>query len=750
MSTFEFFFKYPPIIYQKGKLAFQLLNSRWWFLLAVLAAIGAAVYFYRNIPAEKRSPGMIALRALTFIILAFIALQPVLNVSTVLPQDSYLAVVIDNSESMKIRDDGKTSRGEQLLAQMESTGFLKRLGEKFKTRLYMFDRDAQRIEDMGRLTFDGKRTRLESATDLLQQELGTVPLSGVVLITDGVDNASQQLADSIARLETRRIPFYTVGVGSDEITRDAEVVKVVSPREMLKESTAVVDVQFRSYGFSGRKAVLSIEENGKRVKAEEVTLPADGEIGEKTIDLPVKNEGSRLFSFSIEVPDDRIPENNALGSLITVRDDHPKILHVDGEPRWDYKFLRRAASDDPNIRLVSFLRTSQNKFYRQGLEDEKTLQEGFPKTKEELYEYKALILGSIESTFFSQDQLNMIVDFVSNRGGGFLMTGGRNSFAAGRYQNTPIAEMLPVQLGADRSAPILDTVRLLVSDYGKTHNLMRLSADASANVKQWSDLPPLQDFNKTLEAKVGGIVLATGHAENNQGAPTLMAYQRYGRGRVMVFASGTSWRWQMLMDSKDMSYEVFWKQVLRWLVSSSPDQVTVSSDKDTYLPGEMVRIDAEVADKTFTRMNNAQVVARITDPSGATEIVPLDWTGSQDGVYRTERNAGGEGVYQIEVEASQGGQVLGSYRSAFQVQDRPVEFYNAALDVGALQSIAQETGGKYYALSDLGDIPDEAVYVEGESSIVEQKELWDVPALFMMLCVALASEWFWRKKKGLA
>src|SRR5439155_10148059 len=156
----------------------------------------------------------------------FMFLRPVLNVSTVLPQDSYLAVVIDNSESMNIKDDGVKSRAEELQKQFEATSLFKRLSDKFKVRTYRFDRDAERIEKLDRLTFNGKRTRVEAATDLLHQELATVPLSGVVLITDGVDNASQQLPESIARLESRHVPFYTVGVGSDRITRDAEVLKV--------------------------------------------------------------------------------------------------------------------------------------------------------------------------------------------------------------------------------------------------------------------------------------------------------------------------------------------------------------------------------------------------------------------------------------------------------------------------------------------------------------------------------------------
>jgi uncharacterized membrane protein len=751
MSIFEFFFKYKPIIYEKGRVAFQLLGGRWTFALFVVAAAAAAYFAYRNVARDKYSVGLVALRALTFTTLAFIFLRPVLEIKSVLPQESYLAVVIDNSKSMTIKDDGQVSRSEQLRKQFEATNLIKRLQDKFKVRIYSFDNTAQRVERPDQLTFEGKRTKLESATDLLQQELGTVPLSGVVLVTDGADNASKQWTESLSKLEARKIPFYTVGVGSESITRDAEVVKVSAPRSTLKESTAVVDVSYRSHGFSGRKGTLYVRENGVLLKSEQVTMPADGEIAETSLDLPVKNEGTRLFSFTLQAPDDRIPENNTLDALVEIKNDHPQILYIEGEPRWEFKFLRRAMQDDPNLRLVTLLRSSQNKFYRQGIDKEEMLSEGFPKKKEELFAFKGLIFGSIESTFFTQDQLKNVVDFVSNRGGGYLMMGGRNSFGGGRYENSPIADILPVQLSSADRNPVIGRLKWSVTEYGRTHPLMKLTPDANANVKQWTDLPPLNDYNKTVDAKVGGIVLARGQSDQKGGAdPILLAYQRYGRGRTMALTTGTTWRWQMQMDAKDQTYELFWKQILRWLVNTSPDPVMIQSDKDTYLPGETAHLSADISNKSFERMNNAKAVAKVTSPDGVTEVLPLDWNGSGEGTYQAELNVTAPGIYQVDVEAAQGSENLGSNHTAFQVADRPVEFSNAALDTRLLQSIASSTGGRYYPLSKVGDVPEDAQYVDTPTSFIEQKELWDVPFLFMLLCMSFGAEWFWRKRKGLA
>jgi len=751
MSLFEFFFKYRPIVYEKGRLTFELLATKWLFIPIAALAVIVAIYFYRRVAKEKLSPGMIVLRSVAFIILLFMVLRPVLNVSQVLPQDSYMAVVIDTSESMNIKDDGETSRSQKLLKKMEESQFLAELSKRFKVRLFEFNKEARRFESTAELRFSGDRTRIEAPIELLSQEMGTLPLTGVTLITDGVDNASQQFNEAMSKLQKRKIPFYTVGVGSEDITRDAEVIKVTAPREMLKDSTAVVDVQFKSSGLSGKKAVIDVRENGTFVKTQDVTLTADNQVGEASIDVPVKNEGNQIFSFAIRVAEDRIAENNTLDSLITVRNDHPKILYVEGEPRWEYKFIRRSIVDDPNLVVESMLRSSQNKYYRQGIEDKATLEEGFPKKKEDLFGYSGIVVGSIESTFFSQEQLNMIVEFVSERGGGFLMLGGRNSFSSGRYQNTPIADILPVELLADRAMPVVDQVKLILTDRGRTHDLMRLSGDPATNNKIWGELPPLEDFNRVGDVKPGGVVLARGEPDKSGGTPILLAFQRYGRGRTMAFMTGSSWHWQMEMDHENQTHELFWKQMLRWLVSASPAAVTVTTDKDTYLPGEAVNITGDVADKTFKRLNNARVTARLTGPDGTNETLAMDWSGLQDGSYQTQVNASTkEGTYQLDLQAVVGTETIGSYKTAFQVKDRPVEFYDASLDAGNLRSIATQTGGRYYPLADMDDIPEDAIYVDGENAFTEQKELWDVPILFMMLVVLLSGEWLWRKRKGLA
>jgi hypothetical protein len=194
----------------------------------------------------------------------------------------------------------------------------------------------------------------------------------------------------------------------------------------------------RSNGYAGKSVVLEVREDGKLVQSKPVALVRNNDIQTVELNLASKGKGLKAYTVSVAVqPGEPIQRNNSQTLLLNIEDSRPKILYLEGTPRWEFKFIRAAIEPDKNLQLLTLLRTSGNKFYRQGVESEDNLAAGFPASKEDLFQYKGLILGSIEATFFSADQLKMISDFASERGGGFIMLGGRNSFDAGKYTATP-------------------------------------------------------------------------------------------------------------------------------------------------------------------------------------------------------------------------------------------------------------------------------------------------------------------------
>src|SRR5262249_52388697 len=239
-------------------------------------------------------------------------------------------------------------------------------------------------------------------------------------------------------------------------------------------------------------------------------------------------------------------------TLIEITNDHPKVLYIEGEPRWEYGKMRFSLSkNEKNLVLVSALRSADSKFYRQGVESGSELTSGFPATAEELFSYQGVIIGSIEANFFSYDQLKFIEQFASKRGGGVLALGGGRSFDAGKYANTPIGDLLPLSLDDRIEEPEMQVVsnyKAQLTPRGRTHAITRLNEDRNLSVKAWEELPPISVPEVLTNPKPGASVIleARSVADKNRSVP-LLAEERYGRGRTMALTTNDTWRWRMEM-----------------------------------------------------------------------------------------------------------------------------------------------------------------------------------------------------------
>jgi len=578
-----------------------------------------------------------------------------------------------------------------------------------------------------------------------------VPLASIVVFTDGADNISKNLLSVLNKLQTRKIAVNVCAIGSPQIEKDIEVVQASAPQTVLPESITTAVVSLKSNGYTGKNVVLEVREHGKLVQSKAVTLTRNNDV--QTVELNIASKGKGVKSYTVSVaaqPGEPIQLNNSQNLLLNIEDMRPKILYLDGTPRWEFKFIREAIDSDKNLQLMTLLRTSGNKFYRQGVENEDNLAAGFPTTKEDLFQYKGLILGSIEASFFSNEQLKMIGDFVSERGGGFMMLGGRKSFDEGNYGNTPVADLLPVVLGQSQAGKslILEPVKFRLTPYGHSHLVTRLVIDENENEKRWNSLPQLEEYNLITNVKPGATALAT--AGDSRRNVILLATHRYGRGRALALMTSNSWAWQMQMPHQDDSHEVFWRQAFHWLVGSAPDQVSLDLDSSVVPQGETVGLNVEVNDRTFTRLNDAAVVANVTWPSGKTTELPLRWTAKKDGIYRGQFSPDEKGTYRAKVTAVQHGREIGRSERFFIVTDSNLEFFNAGQNKDLLQRIAAETGGRYYTLANARQMPEEMTYLERPNSVPQILPLWDMPILFILLSTLLVFEWAWRKREGLA
>ena len=481
---FEFLFKYRPVVFERGDLS---LAVPWWGVILVFLGLGAVVWFalqYRRIgpTIEARDRWVLmALRAAALGVLAFLLLRPVLLVSTVVPRRNFVAVLLDDSRSMRVADEDGETRAQRVLDLFGGTddggtdgggmdaaatdplapdpgvegssamdpaeepepltqggegGLREALEERFRLRMYGFDSDADRIDGAGELAFAGPRTNLAAALTRVQQEMAGLPLSGVVVVSDGADNddeATPPLSEALLEARAAGIPVYTIGVGSERIVPDIEVRRVEVPREALEGTTIVADVIISHAGLAGRTVRLDVEDEGRIVGTHDLTLGPDGEEPVQ-VQFTLEESGPRAIRFSVDpVEGEALTGNNERQILVEVGDTRRKILYFEGSPRPENKFVRRAVADDENIQVVTLLRTADEKYLRLDVDGPGELAGGFPDTREELYEYDGLILGSVEASFFTHDQLQMMADFVGQRGGGLLVLGGRRALGEGGY-----------------------------------------------------------------------------------------------------------------------------------------------------------------------------------------------------------------------------------------------------------------------------------------------------------------------------
>ncbi|MFI5311910.1 MAG: hypothetical protein ACHQQ3_11790 [Gemmatimonadales bacterium] len=771
-ALFAFLFKYRPSVFQQGDLAFGAPAP-----VIVLVLIGLAI----GIPAllsyggvrGKSSPRdrvvLIALRVAALLVLLTCLFRPKLLLSSAVPHRNYVGVLIDDSRSMRIADRGGRERADFLRDSVigPKSALLTALKDRFQVRLFRFGASSDRIDDGSKLRFADNETRLGDAMESARREMETLPLSGLVVLTDGADNARTPIADELLALRAKSVPVFTVGLGAERFDKDIEVRRVESAHTLLRGSTLMADVLVRQRGYAGAKVPLLIEDDGRIVATTEVTLPPDGEVAPVRVQARMNEVGARTLTFRIPVqPGEQVKQNNEEHALVRVRDARERILYVEGEPRSEMTFVHRAVEADSNLQLVVLQRTADGKFLRLNVDGPDDLLGGFPKTRAELFKYRGVVLGSIEASFFTRDQLSMLADFVSVRGGGVLFLGGRRAFAEGGYAGTPLGDVMPVVIegiAVADSLTLLADLQVSLTPSGQSHAVAQVAADPEKSAERWRTLPWVTSVNRIRRVKPGAVTLIAGKTPRlgRAGEPgeqirsyeqPVLVYQRYGRGLSIALPIQDSWTWHMSADIPvgDMTFTTFWRQLLRWLTSDVPGRVTVHATPDQVNPRSPVELRAEVLDSGFLKVNDAEVVAHVTSPSKATRDVTLEWAVDRDGEYRGTFTTDEPGLHVVRVDAKRKDGGNASDTTYVRVAELNAEFVDAEMRAPLLKRIADETGGRFYTPSTVGTLPADVAMSKRGVTVVNEMDLWDMPFNFLLLVALVGSEWAYRKMRGLA
>ena len=756
-AIFRFFFELSPIVFSQGEYRFAPTTGS--YVAAALVGAGAALTIYAYRAGRGPTRHRVALAGIRLAILAVILIclfRPLLVVRAASPQQNFIGVLLDDSRSMQIADVDGQPRANVVKSEFgdQTRGILQALSSRFTVRTFRFSNTATRTTQESDLTFAGSQSRLGAALSGARQELAGLPVAGLVMVSDGADTADAALGEALLALKAETLPVFTVGVGQETLSKDIQVGRVATPKTALKGTTLMVDVVLSQSGFDGQKVTLDVEDEGTLVSTQQVTLPDAGTPASIPVRFTVNEAGPRVLRFRVSPQQgELVTENNAREALIDVRDRKEKILYFEGEPRFEYKFIRRAIPDGDNIIVTSLIRTADNKYLRQGVDGPDELVAGFPKTREELFSYRALIIGSLEAAALTGDQLRMISEFVDKRGGGLLMLGGPRSFAEGGYVGTAVADVLPVVIDRNNVQAKGTVTRMNVKPTraGMATAVTQLAATEAASTEKWNSLPVITTVNRISGVKPGATVLLTGTDENRAEQPMLV-YQRYGRGKTFAFLPQDSWMWQMhhTIAVDDLTHENFWRQLLRWLVDGVPDQVEPSFATERVEPGEAAQLIANVVDPSFVELNDASVMVTVTGPDGAVIDVPMSWDGENPGEYSANIPTKTPGWYEARLDATRGGKTVGSAVTHFRAAPGDAEYFDATMHAGTLRRIADETGGRFYQADNMSSLADDLRYTGRGVTTVEEHDLWHMPIVLMLLVGLLCAEWGYRRAVGYA
>lgn len=709
---------------------------------------------------------LITLRSLTAMVLLFILLRPVITTWQVNPQETYLAVLVDDSQSMQIPDlAGQQRRRDAIVEELYADdGILAPLSEQYQVRTFAFNSQLRRVSAADELTAAGNASRLDQALQQLREQLGGLPLSAVVLISDGADNAGADPLTSAREFGAEQVPIFTVGVGQAQIPRDIGITEVSAASTILDNTVFDVQVNLTQQGFAGRSVRLRVMDGETEVASRTVLLGPDGSSRRYELEVSPERREPILYELQVdELDDEIILQNNRYQFLVDNSERPPlNILYVDGHPRNEFKFIRRAAEGDESLRLASYLQTGPGRFYRQGINTATELSDGFPGTAEDLYHYQAVIMGDIGRDFFSNGQLILLQNFVAERGGGLLIAGMLDD----TFADTVLGDILPVTPVRSEVLPAFlqggirrgnhatgELFAPRLTSAGEFSPLLRLDSDDTVNRRLWSGMPALQGVYVTGRPKPGASVLLEHPVLQfqNQAVPVL-ATQRYGSGRSMALTTASTWRWQMLMPSDDESHQRIWRQSLRWLAQDALERITINFDRPFYNQGDPVNVSATVLNAEYEPDNNASLYLQRTSPLGDISDVAMNWDINEDGVYRSQFTADSEGIYRVlvDVASAAGTGIETEKQAAFVVTPSLREYNNAGLDSGMLGRIAETSGGRYYNLPQIRQMIADIEHSPGAYSREVQEDLWDKPLLLALLIALMSLDWMARRYRGLS
>jgi uncharacterized membrane protein len=724
----------------------------WWAIVLVVAGVGAlAVLVYRGAPLSgRRRAVLVGLRSATLLLLVIFLMRPMRTIEEG-THDAVVPILVDSSRSMSIADADRTTRIDGA-RDVLMHDLIPALEKTFHVEVLSFGEQVRAVAPSSMAATD-RRSNLQGALADVAERYRGRPVAGIVLLSDGGDTPG--VAVDTAPGVTP--PVFAIGFGSEAVTNDREVLGVTAADAVLDDSRVDLAVSAVSYGHGTEPIPLRLLENGRPIEVRRLQQAADGVPVHDVFQVSPPRGVATVYTVEVPVSaGELVPENNTRSTIVQPPSRIRRILFVEGAPGFEHSFLKRAWAADQGLEVDSIVRKGKNDagtdtFYIQAARSRSAaLTSGYPQRLEDLFSYDALVLANVEAAQLTRAELDATRAFVVRRGGGLLVLGAR-SFGKPGLVGTPVEDLLPLEL-VGRDSGVLpasssrELNRVSLTAAGESHPVMQLGSRDDTR-KKWDAAPPLASVTALGSARPGATILAVTAANGGTSRP-LVAVQRYGDGRAMVFTGEAAWRWRMLLPSSDRSYETFWRQTARWLALPAGDPVAVTVPAGA-LPGELLSVRTAVRTAAFEPQRGATVDLFVTSPDGRVERIEAAAAQGEDGRYVSRFRPDQFGVYRVTAEARRGPTQLGSASTALLVGGADPEMSDPRLNVQVLNRVARASGGRLLTRAELPVLVDalRAGIPAARRSVT--RDLWDNAWSFAAIVMLLGTEWGLRRRWGL-
>ncbi|MDG0993931.1 MAG: hypothetical protein P8O22_04265 [Akkermansiaceae bacterium] len=663
---------------------------------------------------------------------------------------------LDANQRQQISSSSRLDLAKTLLSRSASS-MLDSLGENIDISYYRFgdslrmlsDNQSNAAETLNTLQADDAGTAITEALETLSNIDRGAPLSGVVLLTDGLDTSPRRADEALNDLGRYGIPVYPVPMGITE-PDDVSIRNVIIQEVAFAGDKVPVRVQIRSKGYEKRIADITVLLNDQPAATKSVSLEGGLQFEDLFFNVNVQDKGAARIKVSITpFADETTEENNHTERSVRVVNEKINVLCIEGSARWEYRYLRAMLKRDPRINATFIATRAQPELAQNSSE----YIARFPNKREDAFQYDLVILGDVDAKFFNADELSRLEELIKERGGSLLMLCG-SRFAPTSYAGTTVEKMLPVNFDPKgKWQEVDDSVHPVLTPEGRSSLVLTLENETEKNDRVWTRVAPLDRVPPLLSAKPGATVLAemSDSSTRSERYP-LVAWHRYGSGKCMVM--GTDRLWLLRFKTGDKYHWRAWSQSIQFLTLSrlmgEHKRIRLETDRGTYQSGAQVQLYAHVLDDAFDPVNQSGFEVNVTHQDAADsppQRVTLRPDLSNPGLYEGYFSPLQPGRYRMEANSAD---AEISSTTEFQVADINSEMANTDMQRDRLQKMADLSGGTYLTAMDFHKLQSLLNSEPHTSTVRTDRSLWDNGWIIFLLVTLMGFEWIVRRRYDLS